>query len=251
MFGDRALRLWLELLSIADRNDGFIPGWNGADSFQDCSPQIRRSLAGKCRLSGERVQNVLRFFDERAWTEPGFPHRVRNHTKYRVMREDKQILNGKPSSTPPTPTPTPTPHTTYSKEYVEEPPIVPLTGDAPALPPAVKTTKEPAYSKGFCSFWFHYPKKTGKDKAWGSWQKRKLESLTDTIVQKVNEQKTWRQWVIDDGRYIPNPMTYLNEGRWKDEPLATVSHTPPSRMNKTDVLADMMREAKEKEEYGH
>ena len=31
-------------------------------------------------------------------------------------------------------------------------------------------------------------------------------------------QKESDQWTRDDGQFIPLPATYLNQGRWKDEP---------------------------------
>ena len=34
---------------------------------------------------------------------------------------------------------------------------------------------------------------------------------------EVNAQKLSRQWQKDGGQYIPNPATWLNQGRWEDE----------------------------------
>ncbi|MGH3849124.1 MAG: hypothetical protein ACRDRT_05390, partial [Pseudonocardiaceae bacterium] len=48
--GDRSLRVWLEVLSIADRNEGAIPGW-----LENVSPELGRSLASRCRVSGQTV----------------------------------------------------------------------------------------------------------------------------------------------------------------------------------------------------
>ena len=101
LHGDRALRIWLEILSIADRNDGSIPGWSG-ERFAEPSPQLRRSLAGRCRTTGETVRRACRFFDERLWTVPGTPHRVRNHAKYHRTRGPNQIPNEELTSAPPT-----------------------------------------------------------------------------------------------------------------------------------------------------
>jgi len=33
----------------------------------------------------------------------------------------------------------------------------------------------------------------------------------------VEAQKRSRQWVESDGKYIPHPATWLNQGRWDDE----------------------------------
>ena len=100
LLGDRALRIWLEILSIADRNEGDIPGWSG-EQFAEPSPQLRRSLAGRCRTTGETVRRASRFFDERSWTVPGMPHRVRNHAEYHRTREPNKIPQGNQLVSPP------------------------------------------------------------------------------------------------------------------------------------------------------
>ncbi len=109
LLGDRALRIWIEILSIADRNAGEIPGWAG-ERLAAPSPELGRCLANRCRTSGQTVVKACRFFDERLWTVPGNPYRVRNHWKYRMSREGEgnPVGNGKDFPTTPTPTPTPT-----------------------------------------------------------------------------------------------------------------------------------------------
>lgn len=89
---------------------------------------------------------------------------------------------------------------------------------------------EETYSQSFLSFWSEYPKKTGKDDAWKAWQKAKPE-LQD-VLSALQWQKRSEQWVKDGGQYIPNPSTYINQGRWKDEP--PLSLTRPSFMPMND-----------------
>lgn len=69
---------------------------------------------------------------------------------------------------------------------------------------------------GFAEFWEAYPKKTGKIAALKAWKKNRpnlSRSLSAIAMQK--ETAGWRK---DGGQYIPNPATWLNEGRWDDEP---------------------------------
>lgn len=68
------------------------------------------------------------------------------------------------------------------------------------------------YTEDFTIFWSAYPKKTGKDKAYKSWSKSKPR--IDDVMYALSWQKDSDQWKRG---YIPNPATYLNEGRWKDE----------------------------------
>lgn len=70
----------------------------------------------------------------------------------------------------------------------------------------------------FDRFWKAYPKKVGKGEARKAFGKLKpTEKLTDQLVIAVGEQKLSEQWRRDNGRFIPNPATWLNQGRWGDE----------------------------------
>ena len=66
----------------------------------------------------------------------------------------------------------------------------------------------------FNLFWMKYPKKIGKDAALKLW--KKLKPNVNEIIVALDWQVRSQQW--KDG-FIPNPTTYLNQGRWKDEPM--------------------------------
>lgn len=71
---------------------------------------------------------------------------------------------------------------------------------------------------GFDRFWGCYPKKVGKGYAFKVWKKiNPSKSLTEQIISAVEEQKKSEQWKKEDGQYIPNPATWLNQGRWEDD----------------------------------
>jgi len=67
----------------------------------------------------------------------------------------------------------------------------------------------------FEDFWYKYPKKVGKDAALKAWKKAKPDILL--VIDALNWQRETKQWQQEDGKYIPNPATYLNQGRWMDE----------------------------------
>ena len=75
------------------------------------------------------------------------------------------------------------------------------------------TPRTNALDDGFAEFWNSYPTKTGKDKALSAWKKKKpnVDEVLNALVWQIESDK-WRKG------YIPNPATYINEGRWKDEP---------------------------------
>lgn len=72
------------------------------------------------------------------------------------------------------------------------------------------------YSPEFEQFWKEYPKKVGKGGAYRAWNKAKLPPLAE-ILTAVANQKNSDQWSRENGRYIPNPETWINQGRWDDE----------------------------------
>ena len=87
-----------------------------------------------------------------------------------------------------------------------------------------KRQKHPGiYTPGFTTFWLHYPKRVGKDEAYKAWTKRSCEGSTAEILAAIERQ---RQWLMradyrsgkQPGELCPNPSTWLNQGRWQDEP---------------------------------
>ena len=68
---------------------------------------------------------------------------------------------------------------------------------------------------GFIEFWEAYPKKVGKNAAEKSWIK--VKARIDDVLPALTWQKESDQWRKNDGQFIPNPATYLNQGRWQDE----------------------------------
>jgi len=73
----------------------------------------------------------------------------------------------------------------------------------------------------FDTFWAAYPKKVGKDAAWRAWRKRRPTSeISQQILAALTWQRTQDNWLREGGRFVPNPATWINEGRWQDEPAA-------------------------------
>lgn len=69
----------------------------------------------------------------------------------------------------------------------------------------------------FLSFWEAYPKKVGKGAAWNAWKKTaKHRPPHDKVIEALNNHKQSEQWTKENGQYIPNPATWLNQHRWED-----------------------------------
>ena len=74
-------------------------------------------------------------------------------------------------------------------------------------------------------FWRKYPKKVGKGAAEKAFDKIKpTQQVFERMLSAIEKQKNSAQWKKDNGQYIPNPATWLNQQRWEDE-VTTASVT--------------------------
>ncbi len=70
----------------------------------------------------------------------------------------------------------------------------------------------------FEKFWEVYPKKVGKKYARKCFVKLKPDkTLFEHILNTVQRAKKSERWIEQNGRFIPNPSTWINQGRWDDE----------------------------------
>lgn len=102
----------------------------------------------------------------------------------------------------------------------------------------------------FEEFWQLYPKRKAKDYCEGKWKQKKLDQIADTIIEKLREQVSQDdEWIRG---YAPNPSTYINQARWKDEitkpkPIAPSSQSTSYDDNDTswiyEVSLPWMKEA--------
>ena len=90
------------------------------------------------------------------------------------------------------------------------------------LTPSTAAPPRPRPPDDFEDWWSAYPRKVGKDaarRAYGAARKRGA-SQADLLMA------LHRQRWPDDPRYVPHPATWLNGGRWADDPEAAA---PPER----------------------
>lgn len=89
-----------------------------------------------------------------------------------------------------------------------------------------------AVSPSFDRFWAAYPKKVGKADARKKFEKLVPDEPTlSAILSSLDYLKTTDQWQRDNGKYIPNPSTWLNQKRWQDE-----ASQPPATVRSTENL---------------
>ena len=77
--------------------------------------------------------------------------------------------------------------------------------------PTTRLPREAAFEH----FWACYPKKVGKEAARKAFNRVKIP--VERLIEALETQKKSTQWKTESGRFIPNPATWLNQGRWDDE----------------------------------
>lgn len=72
--------------------------------------------------------------------------------------------------------------------------------------------------QAFNEFWSEYPKKVNKKGSFASFKRIKhLKDEMPLIMAALQRFKASKQWQKDNGQYIPNPQTFINQERWKDQ----------------------------------
>lgn len=88
-------------------------------------------------------------------------------------------------------------------------------------------------SHRFESFWSMYPNKKAKANARKAWNKLKVDGVLYTEIMKgLALHKKSRDWIKDEGQFIPHPATWLNGRRWEDEIEPTVVPDSPPPVKK-------------------
>ena len=81
-------------------------------------------------------------------------------------------------------------------------------------PPASTPRASPTL---FDQFWEWYPRKVGKEAARKAWDKARNKTDQQTILDGIQRYRLDPNLPVKE--FIPHPATWLNEGRWDDEPL--------------------------------
>ena len=102
-----------------------------------------------------------------------------------------------------------------------------------------KSKTENKQQEYFSIFWASYPKKVGKGAAEKSWKKIKpTKDLLEKMLNAIEIAKQSMQWNKDNGQYIPNPATWLNQKRWEDEIIIDNKYSNKSK-NSNNISSAM------------
>lgn len=112
---------------------------------------------------------------------------------------------------------------------------------SPAAASAAESVK-----KSFDEFWETYPRKAGKQKARTKFEAALKRASAQQILDGVHR-LAGDPNLPTEKRFIPHPSTWLEQGRWDDEPLpprfssTSQPETTMSRMNNTLALGAMLQ----------
>lgn len=202
--GDGYLVFFGTLETIADEFDIFNPG--------SCRLSIKK-LTKNFQISRQKLVKILSFFDQKAkekQTESKsffvcfekdhvvikcnrLAELCDEHTQ-KLLKKNRESVGSESGLTP------------AIEEEVEErsTPIVPKRG---------RQRKE--YSGEFLAFYKAYPNKTGKAPAFRAWEKERPDIAV--VLTALSLHVKSEQWKKENGKYIPNPATWINQRRWEDE----------------------------------
>ena len=99
-----------------------------------------------------------------------------------------------------------------------------------------KETKQSLFNQ----FWKAYPKK--QNKAYSEQQFKKIPHINSEInhiMYSLDKFKKTKDWIKEDGQYIPNASTWLNQKRWLDfdmEPEQDDEYIPPELQQEVQPL---------------
>lgn len=193
---DREFRLWIGMLTLADDEGRLV-----ADD-----EQLRVEVFGyHQKVTGHDIDKALTRLDKdgliRLYKVEGTVYAM-----FPSWHDHQRINRPTPSCLPPAEQGSPVPGSSESA------PVTPL-----AVPP--RSPARTAYSDDFERFWDAYPKRIGKSDAFRAWVKiAPDEPLMEKMGAAIQRGRLSKQWRDDDGKYIPSPSTFLNQGRWDDDP---------------------------------
>jgi hypothetical protein len=168
------------------------------------------TLAKQCEISRNRLRKSLSYLVEHKWITKigtktiktsGGEQEVNEYKVADIWKMNTDFYTAKGGSPDARP---------FQRGVTDE-----AKGGSPEVP------KEEPYNNNhtsisFSSYWLLYPKKVEKKKCEQRWNKLSV-TTKEMILKDLPLRLKGEKWSKDGGRFIENPMTYLNGERWNDE----------------------------------
>lgn len=98
----------------------------------------------------------------------------------------------------------------------------------------------------FDEFWAFYPRKIGKGGAKKTWQKITRTTNADRIIDGARRMS--QDPNLPETQFIPHPSTWLNEGRWEDEPYAPRTQANAKQVQQNTARAEFLNSFNQQQE---
>lgn len=184
----------LVLISLADQ----------ANEQAMCWPSIS-SIENRTNLSDRAIQKAIASLLQKGHLTVHFRMGKSSYYTVHPRTTFTPELNSPPNDVHHTPEPcSEDPRTTFTHNHKE-----------PSKNPKTKVRKE--YSDTFEQFWTLYPRGEKKAVAYDIWQKMKLDSMLDEILNALRWSIKDKQW-DRDSKYCPYAERWLKNRRWEDMP---------------------------------
>lgn len=127
-----------------------------------------------------------------------------------------------------------------TKGEEDQPPVVPQrgTGSVGEVAFIEESEAKSSYPAAFERWWDDYPKKTGKRDAYRKWTAAKkgigADELHTRLLDRLPGLIATQQ---RDPRYVPNPATWLNQGRY-DDPVEEVAQPMSQTQKRQQSIID-------------
>lgn len=208
--GEALFGAWNAILQVASRCNGTIPQEGAVSTAGGCGrrgtliqdsgkPHDAASISRRTRFSESTIKTALDVLSSKdvGWLEV-----------IEITNENEVPAGGcgNPAASPDSTAPIPQEGITEGKGREGN-----------------RTEGNGSTSAGECEFekfWTAYPRKVGKGLAKPAFLKARTLTNLEAILAAVAVATQSRDWLKENGQYIPHPTTWLNQQRWLDEPTA-------------------------------
>ena len=114
----------------------------------------------------------------------------------------------------------------------------------PSLEPSIEPSRELMLIQpgdSFADFWLAYPRREGKQAALRSWQRAIRTTPASAIIAGAAR---YRDDVNRDPQFTAHASTWINAGRWEDEPLPSRSTRATSGQAQDSAVMDLIQRAR-------
>jgi len=203
---------YLKLLMVTWRNNG--------TPLVDDNARLARMLGITVDRWRKKLRPVLEpFFDlsEGTWRQARLEKEWRMTQKFIESRRENGKKGGRPNSLNSNDRPKASADPT--EKLAESSLTQPKKKDSEAIASEPRARRRACVSNDFDEWWLRYPHKVGKEAARKAFDKARRVADQTTLLVAITRYEITKP----PDRAWCNPATWLNQGRWQDEP-ATVEH---------------------------